>query len=143
MAHFLADMAGTALVALVGLVLAVVIATPLRMRQVLGYLAGASQKIGNEETAYSYREANYVHVIAAMYPDPADTPKNKQWVRNYWEALRPHSAGGAYLNFLTEDDGEDRLKACFRGNYDRLVSIKNKYDPGNLFRVNQNIKPTK
>jgi FAD/FMN-containing dehydrogenase len=104
---------------------------------------GAAQKIGSEETAYSYRDANYVHVIAAMYPDPADTPKNKQWVRDYWQALHPHSAGGAYINFLMEDDGEDRVRASFGTNYDRLVSIKNKYDPGNLFRVNQNIKPTK
>jgi FAD/FMN-containing dehydrogenase len=64
-------------------------------------------------------------------------------VRDYWQALHPHSAGGAYINFLMEDDGEDRVRASFGTNYDRLVSIKNKYDPGNLFRVNQNIKPTK
>jgi len=104
-------------------------------------LNGVSKKVGKTDTAYAFRDADFVHVIAAMYPDPADTEKNKKWVRDYWSALHPHSAGGAYLNFLTEDDGEDRIKATFGKNYDRLVRIKRKYDPSNLFRVNQNIKP--
>ena len=80
-------------------------------------------------------------MIAAMYPDPADTPKNMEWVKEYWAALHDHSAGGAYVNFMM-DEGEDRIKATYRGNYERLVTIKNKYDPTNLFHVNQNIKPT-
>ena len=103
---------------------------------------GAAHRVGDNETAFSYRDANFVHVIAAMYPDPADTPKNVAWVKNYWSALHPHSAGGAYVNFLMEE-GQDRIKATYRGNYDRLVEIKNKYDPTNLFHINQNIKPTK
>jgi len=63
------------------------------------------------------------------------------WTKEYWEALHPYSAGGAYVNFMMEE-GEDRIKATYRDNYDRLVAIKNKYDPTNLFRMNQNIKPT-
>jgi FAD/FMN-containing dehydrogenase len=63
------------------------------------------------------------------------------WARDYWEALHPYSAGGAYLNFIM-DEGEDRVRASYRENYDRLVAIKNRYDPTNLFRVNQNIKPS-
>lgn len=103
---------------------------------------GAAQRIGKNETAFSYRDANFVHIIAAMYPDPADTPDNIAWVRNYWDALHPHSAGGAYVNFLMEE-GQDRIKATYRDNYERLVEIKTKYDPTNLFHVNQNIQPAK
>ncbi|MBZ5497896.1 MAG: FAD-binding oxidoreductase [Acidobacteriia bacterium] len=104
-------------------------------------VSGAAQRIGKEDTAFSYRDANFVHVIAAMYPDPADTPKNRAWVREYWEALHPHSAGGAYVNFLMADEGQDRIAATYRGNYSRLAALKKKYDPGNLFRLNQNIEP--
>ena len=59
----------------------------------------------------------------------------------YWEALHPYSAGGAYVNMMMDDEGDARIKAAYRDNYARLASIKNRYDPGNLFRVNQNIKP--
>jgi FAD/FMN-containing dehydrogenase len=62
------------------------------------------------------------------------------WARNYWQDLHPHGAGGAYVNFMMEE-GEDRVKATYGTNYERLVAIKTKYDPNNLFRVNQNIKP--
>jgi FAD/FMN-containing dehydrogenase len=103
--------------------------------------SGAVQRIRKDETAFSYRDADFVHVIAAMYPDPADTPANKAWVREYWEALHPYSAGGSYVNFLMEE-GEDRVAASYRDNYQRLAAIKHKYDPANLFRMNQNIKPT-
>jgi FAD/FMN-containing dehydrogenase len=80
-------------------------------------------------------------VIAGVDPDPANKARIIAWAREYWEALHPFSAGGAYVNFMMEE-GEDRVKATYRDNYERLVTIKNKYDPTNLFRVNQNIKPT-
>jgi FAD/FMN-containing dehydrogenase len=102
----------------------------------------AVHKFGKNETAFSYRDANFLHVIAAMYPDPADTPNNIAWAKDYWNALHPHSAGGAYVNFLM-DEGQDRIKATYRDNYDRLTKIKGKYDPNNLFHINQNIKPKK
>jgi hypothetical protein len=102
--------------------------------------SGAAQRIRKDETAFSYRDANFVHVIAAMYPDPADTPANKAWVREYWEALRPYSAGGAYVNFLMEE-GEDRVATSYRDNLQRLAALKHKYDPANLFHMNQNIQP--
>ena len=104
-------------------------------------LSGAVQRVGRGETAFSYRDAEFVHVISAVYPDPADTPKNIAWVREYWSALHPYSAEGAYVNFMM-DEGEDRIKATYRENYERLVALKNKYDPTNLFHMNQNIKPT-
>ncbi len=102
---------------------------------------GMVHQVGKNETAFSYRDAQFVHVIAAMYPDPADTPKNMAWVREYWSALHPYSAEGAYINFMM-NEGEDRIKATYQENYERLVALKNKYDPANLFHMNQNIKPT-
>ena len=101
---------------------------------------GAVHRVGRNETAYSYRDANFVHVIAAVFPAAAQIPQGRQWVRDYWSALHPHSAGGSYVNFLMEDEGEDRVTASYRDNYGRLQEIKKKYDPENLFHVNQNIK---
>jgi FAD/FMN-containing dehydrogenase len=103
-------------------------------------VSGAAHRVGRDDTAVSYREAGFTHVIAALYPDPADTPKNKTWVQNYWSELHPHSVGGAYVNFMMEE-GEDRVAASYRDNYERLAQVKAKYDPNNLFHVNQNIKP--
>jgi FAD/FMN-containing dehydrogenase len=103
-------------------------------------VSGAAGRVKNEDTAFFHRHAKYVHVLAAMYPDPADTPKNVAWVRDYWAALHPHSTGGAYVNFLMEE-GEDRVRGTYGGNYDRLATLKKKYDQTNLFRMNQNIKP--
>lgn len=102
---------------------------------------GAAHRLGKNETAFSYRDARFSTVIAAMYPNPEDTAKNMEWVRGYWEALHPYSAGGGYVNFMM-DEGQDRIAASYRDNYDRLVAVKNKYDPTNLFHMNQNIKPT-
>ena len=63
-----------------------------------------------------------------------------QWTRDYWEALPPHSAGGAYINFMMSE-GQERIRAAYRGNYDRLTRIKGRYDPDNTFHINQNIEP--
>jgi len=104
-------------------------------------VSGAASRVGKNDTAWSYREAQFALVIAAVYQDAVDGPANIKWVRDYWEAVHPYSAGGAYVNFMMEE-GEDRVRASYRDNYDRLVKVKNKYDPGNLFHLNQNIKPT-
>jgi len=103
-------------------------------------ISGAAHKAGKNETAWSYRDVNFSHIIAAADADPAAMPNHTQWVRDYWEALHPYSAGGAYVNFMG-DEGEDRVAASYRDNYARLAQVKRKYDPGNLFRMNQNIKP--
>ena len=73
-------------------------------------------------------------------PHPARREPVTAWTQGYWEAVHPHSAGGAYVNFMM-DEGQDRVRATCRDNYDRLVAIKRDYDPDNLFRVNQNIRP--
>ncbi len=102
---------------------------------------GAASRVSNKDTAWSYRDATWAMVMAGVDPDPANKEKITAWTKQYWEALHPYSAGGAYVNFMM-DEGEDRVKATYRDNYERLVTIKNKYDPDNLFKVNQNIKPS-
>ncbi|MHC4212767.1 MAG: FAD-binding oxidoreductase [Planctomycetota bacterium] len=102
---------------------------------------GAVHRVGRNETPWSYRDSNWAQVIVGVDPDPAKKDIITSWAKEYWEALHPYSAGGAYVNFMMEE-GEDRIKATYRDNYERLVAIKNKYDPTNFFRVNQNIKPT-
>ena len=102
---------------------------------------GAAHRVGNDETAWAYRDANWAEVIVGVDPDPANNDRIISWTKDYWDALHPYSAGGAYVNFMM-DEGQERVQATYGDNYERLVAIKNKYDPTNLFRVNQNIKPT-
>ena len=101
---------------------------------------GASHNKGNTDTAFSYRDANWAQVIVGVDPDPANKEKLSTWAKEYWEAIHPFSAGGAYINFMMEE-GQERVKASYRDNYGKLVKIKSKYDPNNFFRVNQNIQP--
>jgi FAD binding domain/Berberine and berberine like len=101
---------------------------------------GAAQRVEKGATAYSFREAKFAEVIVGVDPDPAQNPRLIQWAKDYWLALHPFSAGGGYINMMM-DEGEDNVKAAYRDNYARLAHVKRKYDPDNLFRVNQNIKP--
>jgi FAD/FMN-containing dehydrogenase len=101
---------------------------------------GAAHRVDRSETAFSYRDANFAEVIVGVDPDPANTTTIATWCKDYFDALHPHSAGGAYVNFMM-DEGQERVQASFRDNYPRLAAIKEKYDPANLFRVNQNIRP--
>jgi FAD/FMN-containing dehydrogenase len=103
-------------------------------------ISGAAGRVANNETAWAYRDAKYAGVIVGVDPDPANAEKITNWCKDYWEELHPYSCGGAYLNFIM-NEGQDRIKASYKGNYDRLAKIKKKYDPNNLFRVNQNILP--
>ncbi len=103
-------------------------------------LGGAAGRVGKEDTPWAYRDAKYAAVIVGVDPDAANAAKITDWCKKYWEALHPYSAGGAYLNFIM-NEGQDRIKASYKHNYDRLSKIKRKYDPDNLFRVNQNIEP--
>ena len=100
---------------------------------------GAPQRVGRNDTAYSFREALFAEVIVGVDPDPASKDKITAWCKEYWDALHPYSAGGAYVNFMMEE-GQERVQASFGDNYDRLATIKKKYDPSNFFRVNQNIR---
>jgi FAD/FMN-containing dehydrogenase len=102
---------------------------------------GAPQRVDRHDTAFSYREATWSQVIVGVDPDPANAERITEWTKEYYDAVHPHSGGGAYVNFMM-DEGQERVKATYRDNYERLVEIKNKYDPTNLFRVNQNVRPT-
>jgi hypothetical protein len=101
---------------------------------------GAAGRVGNNDTPWNYRKAKWAEVIVGVDPDPANKDLITKWTKDYFDALHPFSAGGAYVNFMM-DEGEDRVKASYGDNYKKLAEIKKKYDPKNLFRVNQNIKP--
>ena len=101
---------------------------------------GKAHEVGKGDTAFSYRDANWAEVIVGVDPDPANKARITEWTKGYFDALHPYSAGGAYVNFMM-DEGQERVQASFRDNYARLAEIKRKYDPGNLFRVNQNVRP--
>jgi len=103
---------------------------------------GAAAKIKNGATPWAYRDALFAQVMVGVDPDPANKDKLVSWARDYFNALHPHSAGGAYVNFMMEE-GDDRVRATYGKNYPRLAKIKKKYDPKNFFRVNQNISPGK
>ena len=102
---------------------------------------GAAHRVGKNDTAFSYRDATWSQVIVGVDPDPANNESVIAWTKDYWEALHPYSSGGAYVNFMM-DEGQERIKATYRDNYERLAAVKSKYDATNLFRVNQNITAT-
>jgi len=101
---------------------------------------GAAHDAAPNATAWSYRDANWGAVFAGVDADPANVTPITRWSIEYQEALHPYSAGGAYVNMMM-DEGEERVRASYRGNYDRLAEIKRSYDPDNVFRINQNIPP--
>jgi len=101
---------------------------------------GACHRVASDATAFAYRDARFACVIAGMWPDPADNETNTRWVRDYYDAIHPHSEPGGYVNFMAGDD-QHRIRDNYRGNYQRLTEIKHRYDPDNLFRINQNIAP--
>ncbi|MDA9981606.1 FAD-binding oxidoreductase [Gammaproteobacteria bacterium] len=100
----------------------------------------AVHRVGKDDTAFSFRDTRWAGVIFGVDGDPANANLIKTWSTEYWDALHPYSAGGAYVNFMM-DEGQSRVQATYQDNYDRLVQVKNRYDPNNLFRINQNIQP--
>jgi len=101
---------------------------------------GAAHRVDPSATAWNYRGAKWSTVIAAVDPDPANNERMTRWAKDYWQAVHPYSAGGAYVNMMM-DEGAERVAAAYGANYERLARVKAKYDPQNFFRMNQNIKP--
>ena len=102
---------------------------------------GAVHDVGESDTAWSNRDVQWAEVIYGTDPDPSSADAMREWTLDYFDATHPYSAtGGAYVNFMM-DEGQERVKATYRSNYGRLSRIKAQYDPGNTFRVNQNIQP--
>lgn len=105
-------------------------------------LDGAAARVPGDATAWSARGAAWSMVIVGCDPEPANAGAITRWTKDYWDAVHPFNARGAYTNFMMDDEGEQRVRAAYGGNYARLAEIKRTYDPDNLFHVNQNIKPT-
>jgi len=101
---------------------------------------GAASRVGPRDTAWFYRKAPFAQVIVGVDPDPANNERMIKWAKDYWSAMHPYSAGGAYLN-QKMDEGQEVVKAAYGENYTRLAQIKAKYDPNNFFHINQNILP--
>jgi FAD/FMN-containing dehydrogenase len=105
-----------------------------------GAIGGATTRPAPDSAAYAHRDAQYVMNVHGRWDDPADDKRCIAWSRDYFNASAPFASGGVYVNFLTSDE-TDRVGAAYGPSYNRLAQVKRKYDPGNLFRVNQNIKP--
>jgi DNA-binding SARP family transcriptional activator len=103
-------------------------------------IGGAAGRVPADTTAFAYRDGGWAGVIVGVDPDPGNAGLITRWAQDYWQELHPTSADGAYINFMMAE-GDDRIRASYRGNYDRLAQVKRRYDPGNAFHVNQNIKP--
>jgi FAD/FMN-containing dehydrogenase len=106
-------------------------------------LTGAVQRVGSSETAFSHRNSPFNLLIVGIWPDPADTDAHVGWVRKLWQEMQPYSSG-VYVNYLgqEEEEGRERIRAAYDpAVYGRLADLKRKYDPNNLFRMNQNIAP--
>jgi Berberine and berberine like len=102
---------------------------------------GAATRVGVTDTAFPHRENSYNFMAWSNWADSSDSEKNIQWTRDCWNAMRPYLVAGSYGNYVS-DEGEAFERAAYGPNYDRLVALKNKYDPTNLFRMNHNIRPT-
>jgi FAD/FMN-containing dehydrogenase len=101
---------------------------------------GAAARVPSDATAFAYRNGGWAGVIVGVDPDPANRESITSWTKAYFDELHPTSAGGAYVNFMM-DEGDERVQASYRDNYDRLAEVKAAYDPENLFHINQNIRP--
>jgi FAD/FMN-containing dehydrogenase len=106
----------------------------------LHHYGGALSRPASDATPFAHRDAKFAFSPNALWNEPDATEAHVKWAKGFWQALRSYSPRGAYVNFLT-DEGQDRVRESYQGNYDRLVQIKRKYDPTNLFRLNQNIRP--
>ena len=111
---------------------------------VLEHLSGAVCRVAEDATAFGHRDAAYNLLVLGIWPDPADNTANIQWVRETWKAMQPFATNRVYVNYLgqVDDEGVERIKEAYGlAQYERLLALKKKYDPTNLFRLNQNLSP--
>ena len=104
-------------------------------------LGGAQGRVSDGATAYQGRSATFLMNVHGRWSDPGKDEGCIGWCRDLWRDTAPYATGEAYVNFLTEEEG-GRLEEAYGSSYERLVALKNTWDPGNLFRMNQNVKPT-
>ncbi|MER9617676.1 BBE domain-containing protein [Mesorhizobium sp. M0207] len=120
--------------------LATYMTAPSESLLVLQQVGGAISRVPMDGTPYANRDALYDCFPISIWDNPSDDETHIRWARNLWDAMRPFSTGGVYANNLGEE-GTDRVVAAYGENYPRLAALKNKYDPTNFFRLNQNVKP--
>ncbi len=101
---------------------------------------GAIDRVGKQETAFPHRGWPFNFLVTSIWADPVESERNIRWTREFWEGMQPSAADAVYVNFLGVE-GEERVRAAYGANYERLVALKNKYDPTNFFHLNQNIMP--
>ncbi len=106
----------------------------------LQQMHGVASRVDPTATAFPHRDEHYDFLILSQWADPAESERNVEWTRSLFEAMEPFFGEGVYVNNLG-DEGEDRVRAAYGANYERLLDLKGKYDPTNLFRLNQNIPP--
>jgi FAD/FMN-containing dehydrogenase len=104
-------------------------------------MGGATNRVPAEATAYRHRDAEFIMNVHGRWQDAADDEDCIAWCRELFQATAPFATGGVYVNFMTEEEG-DRVESAYGESYSRLVALKDRYDPGNLFRFNQNVKPS-
>ena len=107
----------------------------------IAQLGGASSRVSSDATAYPHRDANFVMNVHTRWRERDDEQRSIKWARELFAAAAPHATGGVYVNFMPEDETE-RVQGAYGSNYERLAALKGKYDPRNLFRLNQNVQPT-
>jgi hypothetical protein len=107
---------------------------------VIESLGGAVQRVEPDESAFGHRDAAYDLLITSLWTEPTEAELHIRWTRELWEAMQPFSTGGTYVNYL--DEGSPATAAYGAAKYERLVALKNRYDPTNLFRLNVNVQPT-
>jgi FAD/FMN-containing dehydrogenase len=109
---------------------------------VFEHFHGAVTRVGVTDTPVPHREVGYNVLITTVWTDPGATEENVSWTRQTFEAMRPHFVDRRWLNYFSDDDATDALRAAYGPNYDRLVEVKRRYDPDNVFHLNHNIDPT-
>jgi FAD/FMN-containing dehydrogenase len=115
-------------------------APSLRPMVIIDQFGGAVARVAADATAFGHRDAEYDLIIAAIWAEPHEQEAHIEWARTFWDAMQPYSTDDVYVNYLSEE-GEDRVRAAYGHHYQRLVELKRRYDPANVFRNNQNIKP--
>jgi FAD/FMN-containing dehydrogenase len=105
------------------------------------HVHGAATRVDPDATAFGPRADQWDYDVISQWNDPTEAATHIPWTRAFWSAVEPYASGEVYVNHLDAEEGTTRIRAAYRHGYDRLVALKNKYDPTNLFRLNQNIKP--
>ncbi len=116
--------------------------SPYTFAPFLEHWHGAVNRVGANETAFPHRGHSWNPIAWSSWADPTETEKNIQWTREYWKAMSPFVVSGSYVNYVS-DEGDTFARAAYGPNYERLVALKNKYDPANFFHMNHNIQPTR